>query len=49
MLSVKQGDTNNYFWFFGMTGPAIEPWSVGPLVNTLLIRPYFYQTELFTI
>ena len=27
------------FWVFGITKPEIEPWSPGPLVNTLLIRP----------
>ena len=26
------------FWVFGMTWPGIEPQSIGPLVNTQLIR-----------
>ena len=40
MLSVKQGEIKNYFFsVFGMTLPGIEPWSPGPLANTLLIKP----------
>ena len=36
MLIVKQGRIKHHF---GMTRPGIEPWSPGPLANTLLIRP----------
>ena len=39
MLSVKQGRTKYHFWVFGMARLGIEPWSSGPLANTLLIRP----------
>ena len=40
MLSVKQGGIKYHFLkIFGMTRPGIEPWSPGPLANTLLIRP----------
>ena len=35
MISVKQGRTKHHFWVLG-----IEPWSPGPLTNTLLITPY---------
>ena len=28
-----------FFWVFGMTRSGIEPWSHGPLANTLLIWP----------
>ena len=38
-LSVKQGGIEYHFWVFGMTQPGIEPRSLGPLVNTVLIRP----------
>ena len=37
MLSKVASST--IFWVFGMTLHGIEPWSPGPLVNTLLIRP----------
>ena len=37
MLSKVASSTN--FWIFGMTRPGIELESLGPLVNTLLIRP----------
>ena len=39
MLSVKEGGISYHFWVFGMTWPVVEPWSPGPLSNTLLIRP----------
>ena len=39
MLSVKQGGIKYHFWVFGITRPAIEPRSLGPMANTLLIRP----------
>ena len=39
MLSVKQGHTKYHFCVFGIIRPGIEPWSPGPLANTLLIRP----------
>ena len=35
MLSVKQGAIKYHFLFFDMTQPGIEPWSLGPLANTL--------------
>ena len=36
MLSVKQGGIKYHFLkLFGMTRPVIEPWSPGPLANTL--------------
>ena len=31
--------SSTIFWVFGIPRPEIEPWSPGPLVNTLLIRP----------
>ena len=37
MLSKAASST--IFWVFGMTWPGMEPWSPGPLANTLLIRP----------
>ena len=37
MLSKAASST--IFWVFGMTRHGIEPWSPGPLANTLLIRP----------
>ena len=40
MPSVKAtSSTFFFFWVFSMTQPQIEPWSPGPLVNTLLISP----------
>ena len=39
MLSVKQSGTKNHLWLFRMTRPRIELRSLGPLANTLLIRP----------
>ena len=39
MLSVKQGGIKYHFLVFGMTQRRIEPWSLGLLANTLLIRP----------
>ena len=39
MLSVKQGNIKYHFWVFVITRRGIEPWSPGPLANTLLIRP----------
>ena len=46
MLIVKQGSTKYRFWVFGMTRPGIEPRSLGPLANTLLIRPMArYETN----
>ena len=40
MLNVKQGGIKYHFFLvFGMFQPGIEPRSLGPLVNTLLIRP----------
>ena len=32
--AIKQGGIKYHFWVFGMTQPGIEPWSLGPLVNT---------------
>ena len=43
MLSVKQGGIKyHFFCVFGMTRPGTEPWSPGPLVNTLLNHYYYY-------
>ena len=39
LLSVKQEVSNTIFKVFGMTQPGIEPWSPGPLENTLPTRP----------
>ena len=39
MLSVKQGGIKYHFL---SPQPGIEPWSPGPLANTLLIRPIIY-------
>ena len=36
-----------HFLVFGITRPGIEPWSPGPLVNTLLIRPIYEMTQKF--
>ena len=42
MLSVKQGGIKYHFFLvFGMTRLGIEPWSPGPLVNTLTDRPIY--------
>ena len=46
MLSVKQGGIKQYFWVFGMTRPGIEPQSPGPLVNTLLDRPFPHLDDI---
>ena len=35
------------FWVFGMTWPGIEPWSPGPLANTLLIWPRLQQISIY--
>ena len=35
MLSLKQGGIKYHFWVFCMTQPGTEPWSPGPLANTL--------------
>ena len=43
MLSFKQDGFKYHFWVFGMTRPGIEPWSSGPLTNTLLC------TQLYSI
>ena len=33
-----------------MTRPGIEPWSPGPLANTLLIRPMaYYYTDVLIL
>ena len=32
-------ESSTIFWVFGMTQPGIEPRSLGPLANTLLIIP----------
>ena len=37
------------FWVFGMTRPKIEPRSLGPLANTLLIRPMARLTILLCV
>ena len=37
--AVLSKASSTIFWVFGMTWPGIEPWSSGPLANTLLIRP----------
>ena len=31
--------SSTMIWIFGMTRPGIEPWSPGPLANTLTIMP----------
>ena len=36
-LNVKQGGIQYHFLVFGMTRPRIEPWSPGPLPNTIYI------------
>ena len=36
-MSVKQEGIKYHFLIFGMTWLVIEPWSTGPLVNTLII------------
>ena len=43
---LSKAASSTIFWVFGMTLPGIEPWSPGPLANTLLIRP---MTQLFLI
>ena len=35
----KAKGSSPIFWVFGMIQPEIEPWSSGPLVNTLTIMP----------
>ena len=36
----------NHFWVFGMNRPQIEPWSSGPLVNTLLTKPVCFYVSM---
>ena len=38
-----------FFLVFGMIRPGIEPWSPGPLANTLLIRPMDQANDLVLI
>ena len=40
MQSAKQGGIFSIFWVFGMTQLGIEPWSTGPLANTLITEFY---------
>ena len=37
VLSANKATSSTISWVFGMTRPGIEPWSPGPLSNTLLI------------
>ena len=44
MLSKEASST--IFWVFGMTRPGIEPWSPGPLANTLTTTKKKAQKKL---
>ena len=39
MLFVKQDGIKYHFWVFGKAQPGIEPRSLEPLANTLIIMP----------
>ena len=41
---LRKAASSTIFWVFGMTQPGIEPQSLGPLANTLLIL-LMYQKE----
>ena len=48
ILNVKQGGIKYHFWVFGMTRPGIEPWSLGRMANTLLIRAVTQFMDKYT-